>query len=154
VHLARLVDDLLSYSRLSAGQISLDVDEIPLADILRGLTDLVGPQALARSISLDELACSPEIVVLADPERVRQIVLNLLGNAVKFSPPGTRVQVAGRAQGSMAIVEVSDNGPGIPPDKLDAIFEPFVRLAQNADTSALDSVSPSAERWRGPWAGI
>jgi PAS domain S-box-containing protein len=134
-HLARLVDDLLSYNKLSAGQISLEIDDIPLADALRGLSDLVAPQADAKAITIDDSASETNLVVRADPERVRQIMLNLVGNAVKFSARGSRVVLSARARNSVAVVEVSDNGPGIPPDKLDVIFEPFVRLGSDAEVT-------------------
>jgi PAS domain S-box-containing protein len=132
-HLARLVDDLLSFNKLTAGQLSLDIDDVSLADTLRDVGDLVGPQAASKAIVIDNCACEGRLIVRADPERVRQIVLNLLGNAVKFSARGAQVRLTARVGEDVAFVEVTDNGPGIPADKLDVIFEPFVRLAAESD---------------------
>src|SRR2546427_9533566 len=72
---------------------------------------------------------SPEPqTVLGVPDRVLQVVVNLLANAIKFSPRGGRVEVAWRREDGYAVTEVSDQGPGIPADKLQAIFEPFRQL--------------------------
>jgi len=132
-HLARLVDDLLSFNKLSAGQVSLDLDDVSLADALRGVGDLVGPQSAAKCIVIDDATGNAHFIVRIDTERVRQIVLNLLGNAVKFCQRNAIVRISARTHASVAVVEVRDDGPGIPRDKLDVIFEPFVRLGVDAE---------------------
>jgi PAS domain S-box-containing protein len=128
-HLAKLVDDLLRYNKLSAGQVALQIDDVSLADTLRGVTDLISPQAVERGIVVESTIERMHVAVRVDPERVRQIVLNLLSNAVKFADPNSTVRLLGRIEGGSALVEVVDTGPGIPSDKLDVIFEPFVRLS-------------------------
>jgi PAS domain S-box-containing protein len=132
-HLARLVDDLLSFNKLTAGRLSLDLDDVSLADMLRGVGDLVGPQAATKGIAIVNATSEAHVIVRADPERVRQIVLNLMSNAVKFCGAGARVRIDARLRDRVALVEVSDTGPGIPLDKLDVIFEPFVRLGSETD---------------------
>ena len=132
-HLARLVDDLLSFNKLTAGRLSLDLDDVSPADALRGIGDLVGPQSAAKGIVIRDSTSDAHFIVRVDTERVRQIVLNLLGNAVKFCQQGARVTVGARVCGNVAVVDVRDDGPGIPRDKLDVIFEPFVRLGVEAE---------------------
>lgn len=133
-HLAILVDDLLSYSKITAGQMVFQFENVLLVDALNGLVDLVAPQALARGIALDAsgISNSPRTVMIhSDSERVRQIILNLLSNAVKFTRPGGVVSLDWSEDGRDAFVAVMDNGPGIPRDKHEAIFQPFVRLGSN-----------------------
>jgi PAS domain S-box-containing protein len=127
-HLARLVDDLLSYNKIAAGRSALEVDDVSLADTLRGIEDLVAPQASARGIVVEMADVPAETIVRADPERVKQIMLNLLGNAVKFTDVNGRVSLSTYLRGHQAFIDVTDTGPGIPPEKLDVVFEPFVRL--------------------------
>jgi PAS domain S-box-containing protein len=133
-HLATLVDDLLSYNKLASGRLVLQVDNVSLADTVGSMADLVAPLAHARNISLDIARPDDAIVIRADPERVRQIVLNLLGNAVKFTQVGGRIVLRCKISEDAAMVEVIDDGAGIPAEKLDAIFEPFVRLNAEIDT--------------------
>jgi signal transduction histidine kinase len=137
VHLAALIDDLLDYSRIAATGTAptfrLDISDVVLSDAIRNVAGMVGPQALARSIMLSVEDC-PAIVARADVERLGQILLNLLGNAVKFTPSGGRIQILSRATETDALVEVADTGLGVPDDKREEIFQPFVRLG--------DSIAP------------
>jgi DNA-binding response OmpR family regulator/anti-sigma regulatory factor (Ser/Thr protein kinase) len=91
-------------------------------DTIRTLSDKKG-HAL-----IDE--CSPDLTVRADPTRFRQILMNLLGNAIKFTPDGGKIEVAARQLDGMVRVEVRDSGPGIPPDEQHRVFEAFYRLGQ------------------------
>jgi PAS domain S-box-containing protein len=135
VHLAALIDDLLDYSRIAATGTAptfrLDISDVVLSDAIRNVAGMVGPQALARSIMLSVEDC-PAIVARADVERLGQILLNLLGNAVKFTPPGGRIQIRSRATETDAFVEVDDTGPGIPEERREEVFHPFVRLFDSA----------------------
>jgi PAS domain S-box-containing protein len=127
-HLARIVDDLLSYSKLLDGRLAIEREVVVLADALRGVTDLVLPQARAKDITLIVDPVDSGVAVLADAERLRQVALNLLGNAVKFTRAGGTIRVACRATDKQVFVDVSDTGAGVPADPLEAIFQPFVRL--------------------------
>ncbi len=127
-HLARIVDDLLSYSKLTSGTLSLDITELAVLDSVTAMTNLIAPQARAKGVEITLEPADPSLVVHADGERLRQIVLNLLSNAVKFTPRGGRVVVGSRADGDDVCIDVRDNGSGIPADKVDEIFQPFVRL--------------------------
>ena len=134
-HLAHIVDDLLSYSKLTSGTLTLDVTEIVVADSMRAMLNLIGPQAQAKGIDVSIEGADTSLVVHADGERLRQIVLNLLSNAVKFTPPGGRIVIASRPEGEDVCIEVRDSGSGVPADKADEIFQPFVRLRSTAGES-------------------
>jgi signal transduction histidine kinase len=127
-HLTSVVEDLLSYANLSAGMLAIEPTEILLSDVLNGLADLVAPQATARRVAVGIEPVDSRLVVRADPERLRQVLLNLLANAVKFSAQGGNVRVRCGVDVEAITIEVADDGEGIPPDARDRIFEPFVRL--------------------------
>ncbi|HTE46099.1 MAG TPA: PAS domain-containing sensor histidine kinase [Gemmatimonadaceae bacterium] len=126
-HLARIVDDLLNFNKLVTHKLSFDIGDVVLADVVRGAWELTALQAQERGMNL-ELGALPTAVVRADDERLRQIIVNLIGNAVKFTPPGGVVRVETIVSGDSAMVSVEDNGPGIPASSCETIFEPFVRL--------------------------
>jgi PAS domain S-box-containing protein len=129
-HLAAIVNDLLSYSRLVAGHVDLHVDDVLVGETLRSVVNLVAPQANAKQISIDlSAARDGELVVRADGERLRQILVNLVGNAVKFTPAGGHVRISTRVGGDQIAIAVTDDGPGVPADKREAVFQPFVRLS-------------------------
>ena len=92
---------------------------------------MVGPQAAAKRITIDTPPCRDEGIAVADRLKVEQIVLNLVTNAVKFTPASGRVTVACGTHGDAVILTVADTGPGIPTDRLDDIFEPFVQLGRS-----------------------
>lgn len=131
-HLAALVDDLLSYSRLTRGTLELTITEIVASELVRAAAELVGPQARERQIAVCITPPHEALTLSADPERVRQIVVNLLANAVKFSNPGADVSVDCWANDTHVFVSVRDSGPGIPAEKLEEIFQPFVRLRSSS----------------------
>ena len=130
-HMARVVDDLLSFSKISAGQLPLDIQDAALRDQLRVVTEMITHQAGERGVTLTVAEPAETMVVRADPERFRQIVLNLVGNAVKFTPPGGSVTVRCTTTEHEAILEVRDDGRGIPHENHESIFEPFVRLPRD-----------------------
>jgi len=127
-HLLGLINDVLSFARLDAGSLTYDIAEVPLAPLLADAETMVAPQGAARGLRLRIDACAPGVRVRADADKVRQILLNLVGNAVKFTPAGGEVEVTCDAGANAVRVHVRDTGPGIPPDKLGAVFEPFVQL--------------------------
>jgi signal transduction histidine kinase len=90
---------------------------------------------MERGLSVSASAGEPGLAVRADPEKLRQILLNLLSNAVKFTPVGGRVGVEVDVAGAWARFRVSDTGIGIPPDRLESIFEPFVQLGRSLSSA-------------------
>ncbi|HMC57122.1 MAG TPA: ATP-binding protein [Gemmatimonadaceae bacterium] len=127
-HLLGLISGVLDLSRIEAGRLSYNSTNVPVAGFLRGVDALIGPQAAAKSVALEHVPCDDELAVVADREKLRQIVLNLLSNAIRHTPAGGTVTLSGESRGSRVAVMVEDTGPGIPHDKRDVIFEPFVQL--------------------------
>ena len=140
-HLLGLISDILNFSRLDAGRMEFHLGDVALAPLLTEASAMIAPQAEARSLTCVIEPVAPALAVRADPERLRQILLNLLGNAVKFTPPGGRVNVSCTQRDGVVDVRVADTGPGIAPEQQQAIFEPFVqldrRLTNNVDGAGL-----------------
>ena len=127
-HLLGLIDGVLNYARVEAGNLHYDIETVPLRDVLSTVESLVTPQARSRDLTLAIGACDPEMTLRADREKVNQILLNLVSNAIKFTAPGGRIDLdCGSNRGTIQI-RVSDNGAGIPADKLERIFEPFIQV--------------------------
>jgi signal transduction histidine kinase/DNA-binding response OmpR family regulator len=131
-HLLTLINDILSFARLEAGQVRLEVEEVPVREILLELRALVEPQAAAKGLGLEVDAGGDELAVRADRERAVQILLNLLSNAVKFTEAGG-VVVTTEAAARTVCIRVRDTGPGIPPDRQEAIFDPFVQAGHSSE---------------------
>jgi signal transduction histidine kinase/CHASE3 domain sensor protein len=127
-HLARLIDDILDFARLEAGRVRINLAMVDVSDVFAELTPIVGPQAAEKKVTLEMATPSTPICVRADRHRLQQILINLVGNAVKFTPEGGRVAVHARRDGARATISVTDFGVGIPADRLQSIFEPFVQV--------------------------
>ena len=129
-HLLAIVNDLLNYSRIEAGEVTYESSPVPMVEVVDRVLGMVTPQAERKGLELTPGDCRAEVVALADQLKTEQIVLNLVSNAVKFTPDGGAVSVScGRIDRAVTI-QVRDNGPGIPADKQQAIFEPFVQLGR------------------------
>jgi signal transduction histidine kinase len=89
---------------------------------------LVGPQLQEKELDYEYRAADPSIVAYADAAKVQQIVLNLLANAIKFTPQGGRITLVSELESDGVAIRVIDTGRGIPADKLDAVFQPFVQI--------------------------
>ncbi len=127
-HLLGLINEVLNYAKLEAGTVQYQLVDAPVGEALTSAAPLVEPQAHAKGLQL-EVACAADgMRVRADVEKLRQILANLLSNAVKFTPPGGRVRLWCEPCGRHACFRVSDTGIGVPRDRLEAIFEPFVQI--------------------------
>ena len=129
-HLLRIITDLLNYGRIEASQVQYDIAVVPLLDVVRTVLPMVQPQALAKDLEVQQASCSATLTARGDRIKVEQIVLNLVSNAVKFTPSGGRVTVSCAERGAHVLIVVSDTGPGVPVEKQSAIFEPFVQLGR------------------------
>jgi PAS domain S-box-containing protein len=121
----RLIDDLLDLSRIMSGRFRLDVQQVALADIVRGVLDSMEPAAQAKGLRLENVLDPKSVIVSGDPARLQQVFWNLLSNAVKFTPKGGRVQVLLQRVNSHIEFSVSDTGIGIPADFLPQVFDRF-----------------------------
>ncbi len=128
-------------------------EQASLADIFEGALASVQPLALKKNILIDsrlegsfELEC--------DQERIVQVLVNLLGNAVKFSPEGARVLVKGRKQGNHVRVEVRDRGRGIPEDKIGQVFDRFYQVQAKEDRGLKSKNEPGETKVSGQGTGL
>jgi signal transduction histidine kinase len=132
-HLQALIGDLLEFSRLDAGKIEYEITSVPVEGIISDVVELLAPMMTEQTISFSRrrapIADGEEVLkALADADRVRQIVINLLTNAIKFSPDHGQVWISTEATPDRIGISVGDNGRGIPKDQLAAVFEPFVQV--------------------------
>ena len=127
-HLLALVNMILDFAKLEGGPVELSMAEIPIEETLRGAEALVGPQFTKKGVRYTHRNGDPSLSVFADREKVQQILVNLLANAVKFTSPGGTVELEWRVEDDTLLVRVRDTGAGIPDDKIEQIFEPFVQL--------------------------
>jgi len=100
---------------------------MPADEALEAASEFVEVQVLAKSVHFVRVPCPASVILRADPDKVKQILLNLLSNAVKFTDPGGTITVRCARDAHQAYLYVSDTGAGIPPDKVDVIFDPFVQ---------------------------
>ncbi len=127
-HLLALINDLLAMSKIEAGRFDLNEEPVALHEIIDEATHLMALQARAKSIAVDTGGAASAMTLRADPKALRQILLNVLSNAVKFTPEGGRIAIAtARSGAGDAVVTISDTGIGIPPEALGRIFKPFER---------------------------
>jgi signal transduction histidine kinase len=135
-HLLGLINDVLDFAKLESGRVEYDVDAVPLAEVMADAASMVEAPLVAKGLRFDVRAPAPQpngvpLLVWADREKLRQVLLNLLSNAGKFTPAGGEValDVSHPAHAPELVhLTVTDTGAGIPADKLEAIFEPFVQV--------------------------
>ncbi|MFL5613417.1 MAG: ATP-binding protein [Gemmatimonadaceae bacterium] len=129
-HLLSLIEEVLTFAKIDAGRIRLDPEDVRVSAALASMSDLIAPQMEQKQLEYQLEPCDSSLAVFADVEKLQQIVLNLLSNAVKFTPAGGRITISARlhAHGSEVEIRVQDTGIGIPDDKKESIFEPFVQL--------------------------
>jgi signal transduction histidine kinase len=123
--LARLIEDLLDVSRISSGQITLQPQRVDLSTVADRAVEAFADTARDKGVNVTSWADRVQAMVNGDPERLQQIANNLIANAVKFTPPGGKVDVSVRVNGESADLVVSDNGRGIRADFLPYVFERF-----------------------------
>jgi signal transduction histidine kinase len=140
-HLLALVNEVLNLAKVESGRLVVEAERVPLVETVREALDLIGPQAAQQEVELaDEVTAGADAAFWGDRNRVRQILTNLLANAVKFTERGGRVSIASRLEaaaeanaglsgpGGWIALEVRDTGIGIPLEKQESVFDPFVQV--------------------------
>jgi PAS domain S-box-containing protein len=129
-HLLRLINDVLNLARIESGRVEYAIEDVPLAAVVAAVEPMIAPQLETKALRW-ECRVPASLVARADREKVQQVLINLLGNAVKFTPDGGRivVEAAPGADAAGAVqITVADTGLGIPAEKLESIFQPFVQV--------------------------
>ena len=139
-YLLGLINDMLNFAKLEAGQVEFRLERVPLTPLLEGLADLIMPQVQSKGLRYEYSGCADDPAVHVDPEKVRQILLNLLANAVKFTEPGGEVALTCKCDGDVVRMTVRDTGRGIPADQLARVFDPFVQVDRHLTPSSQQGV--------------
>ena len=127
-YLMGLISDLLNFTNVGGGQLVYRISEIIVYDVLAASVAVVEPLIALKGLVHDVILRDATIVARGDSERVSQILVNLLSNAIKFTPSGGRLVIEYEEREDAVLIRVSDTGIGIPADKLEVIFEPFVQI--------------------------
>jgi signal transduction histidine kinase len=127
-HLLGVINDILQFAKLEAGQVEITVEQIGLNAVLGSAAELVKPQAEAKKLTLAFDECNDNVAVYADRDRLLQIILNLLSNAVKFTSENGTITLGCRVSAAHALIDIADTGIGIPEDQQERIFDPFVQV--------------------------
>jgi signal transduction histidine kinase len=127
-YLLSLINDVLNFAKIEGGHLQVELGEISTSEVVESMSDFVQPQLRERGLSYSCDRCEPDLCIRADREKVQQILLNLLSNALKFTPPGGSIHVGCARDGDRAMISVRDTGRGIAREKLEWIFEPFVQV--------------------------
>ncbi|MDF2775584.1 MAG: sensor protein, partial [Geminicoccaceae bacterium] len=130
-HLLGIVNDLLNYGRIEAGEVIYERAPISMHDVVERVIAMVAPQAERKRLRLEPGTCADEVIAMTDQLKTEQVVLNLVSNAVKFTPEGGVVTVTCSLRDGAALISVRDTGPGIPEDMQEMIFDPFVQLGRS-----------------------
>jgi signal transduction histidine kinase len=135
-HLLSLINDILNFAKLEAGRVQFDPRNISMNEVLGQLEALVAPQVGQKQLRYVYECSDPGYTAFTDPDRLQQILINLLSNAIKFTPVGGQITVKCAPNGRRMEVRVTDTGCGVPHDKLEKIFEPFVQLGRGQPSGA------------------
>jgi PAS domain S-box-containing protein len=126
--LLRMINDILSFAQLDAGSLDIRPTAVPVNEAVARAESLVRLRMHDSELEFTSAPCDVDSVVRADPDRLQQILLNLLTNAIKFTNAGGRISVECEPAGERVRIRVRDTGIGIPDDRLQSVFEPFVQL--------------------------
>jgi two-component system cell cycle sensor histidine kinase PleC len=128
-HLLGLIDDVLTHAKLEAGRMSYRLTNLPVGELLEAIDSLVRPQLRGKDLEYDCSACDFAVVLRADREKTVQILLNIISNAVKFTPRGGRITIrTARPAPGRALIGIRDTGIGMTSAEVVTVFEPFVQV--------------------------
>lgn len=135
--LTRMINDLLDLSRIEAGRLEMSPGELSLEPVFARAIDATQPLCAEKGISVFSTVEEDLPPVFADADRLHQVLTNLLANAVKFSPEGGTIRLNGTRKERFALISVADEGPGIPPNRLEQIFERFHQVRDTQKSQPL-----------------
>jgi PAS domain S-box-containing protein len=127
-HLLSLINDVLNFAKLEAGKVEIRLGPVRVRETLEDLEPLLSPQLASKGLTLDSTPCDATLTVRADEDKLRQVLLNVLSNAVKFTPEGGRITVGCEHDEREVRIVVRDTGIGVAGEYLERIFDPFVQL--------------------------
>ncbi|HET9440838.1 MAG TPA: CHASE3 domain-containing protein [Longimicrobiales bacterium] len=127
-HLVTIIGDIMNYAGLAAGKQEVRAEQLAVAPLLTDIEHIMQPVVHEQQLTLMIETVANDVTAYADPARVRQVLVNLLANAVKFTPAGGTISLACRSDTDHVLIDVRDTGHGIRADNLEKIFEPFVQL--------------------------
>ncbi len=127
-HLLSLIDDVLTFARIEAGKLKFEIQTVLVHDLIESVEPIIGPELRKRDLAFSCDPCDPALAVRADPEKLRQVLLNFLVNAMKFTAAGGSVRVGADRRDDLVRIWVSDTGVGIPGDQVAHVFEPFFQV--------------------------
>ena len=130
-HLLLLINDVLDFAKLEAGQVRYDITDVEVRKTLERVEELIIPQVKAKNLQYDITYCGADLKVRADRDKLLQILINVVTNATKYTDPGGTLSVWCDADGPLAHIRVRDTGRGIPADRLESIFDPFVQVQRS-----------------------
>ncbi len=130
-HLLSLINDILNFAKIEAGHVDVEAAVVDVAQLMEGLREFVEPQLREKQLQFTQSNEAPGVQACADADKVRQILINLLSNAIKFTPPQGNIRLECEADPSTVTIRVADDGNGVPKDKQQAIFEPFVQIGRD-----------------------
>jgi signal transduction histidine kinase len=133
IHLLGVINDLLNFARMERGALEYRLEPLILQNVVKDLRPMIEPQVNAKGLTYEVRLPSEPVTVIADQDKLVQVLLNLLSNSVKFTPARGKITVdlgeSDSDNGEHIFLQVSDTGIGIPPEKLETIFDPFVQLS-------------------------
>ena len=135
-----IITDILNFARVESGQMEFRVGSVRVADAIDAACELIRVRADEKSLCLERAIERETGAVYADPERLRQVLVNLLTNAVKFTPTGGTIRVRAERRDVTIAIHVSDTGPGIEPAEAERIFEPFVQVKRDVSLGSQQGV--------------
>jgi PAS domain S-box-containing protein len=134
-HLLGIINDILNFSRIEAGQTTYEYSTVPVSAVIGAVGVMIEPQAAAKGLKLELLKCPEDVAIWGDKPKVEQILINLLSNAVKFTEQGKVTMECDWHDSQKVSIDVTDTGIGIPADQLENIFEPFVQVGRSLTQS-------------------
>ena len=136
-HLLSLIEEILDLARIEAGQLTLDQGPLDVSQVMESCFAVVRGSADRKPVKLILVPLATPLLVWADERRIKQVVCNLLSNALKFTPADGRVMFNARREGDEVVFVIADEGPGVPPEFHERIFEQFFRIVDDRDGTGL-----------------